>query len=79
MKKKEVNMSGKKAVAAEICQAEAGNFAVKENLFSKEQLLKSEKFFGKKDILNALLADGELYSVLAAEKKIEKFMKGKVR
>ena len=79
MRKKEVVMSEKKAVDAEIGHVEAEVSAVKENLLSKEQLLKSEKFFGKKDILNALLEDGELYSVLAAEKKIEKFMKGKVR
>lgn len=72
-------MSGKKEVFAENGKVEAkAASAAEENLFSKEQLLCSEKFSGRRDALNALLTDGELYSVSAAEKKIEKFMKGQV-
>ncbi len=73
-------MSGKKEALAENGKGEAkAACAVNENLFSKEQLLCSEKFSGRKDALNALLKNGELYSVSTAEKTIEKFMKGQVK
>lgn len=48
------------------------------NRFSKEQLLSSERFRDRRDILQALLCDGELYAVKAVEEKIERYMKGKV-
>lgn len=50
-----------------------------ENKFTKEQLAASERFRERRDILEALLTDGELYTVKAVEEKIESYMKGKVK
>lgn len=50
-----------------------------ETLFSKEQLLSSEKFRDRRDILNALLSSEGQYTVKAVEGKIEDYMKGKVK
>lgn len=50
-----------------------------ENKFSKEQLTASSRFRERKDILEALLKSGELYTVKAVEEKIENYMKGKVK
>ena len=50
-----------------------------ENKFSKEQLAASERFRERRDILEALLKFGELYTVKAVEEKIESYMKGKVK
>lgn len=47
--------------------------------FTKGQLLNSRKFRERRDILEALLEDGELYTVKAVEEKIKRYMKGKVR
>lgn len=53
--------------------------AKKENDFTKEQLLASERFRERKDILNALLAEGERYTISGAEQMIENYRKGKVK
>ncbi len=70
-----MELAGKKkaseAVAADIGEAE--------NKFSKEQLAASERFRERRDILEALLVDGELYTVKAVEEKIENYMKGRVK
>lgn len=52
---------------------------VGEQKFSKRQLLTSEKFSGKRDILTALLSEDRDYSVSEAESVIQNFMKGKVK
>lgn len=46
--------------------------------FTKEQLLKSERFKDKRDLINALLTDNEKYSLAAVEEKINNFMEGQV-
>jgi|GEM_PF-6362955 len=46
--------------------------------YIKDSIVKSEKYGRYKDLLEAILADDELYSFCEVEKKIEKFMKGKV-
>lgn len=51
----------------------------KARLFSKEQLLSSEWFRSRKDIVNALLAPDKQYTVEAVEQEITKYMKGKVK
>lgn len=51
----------------------------KENKFSKEQLLLSEHFKERKDLIDALLFYGELYTIKEAEEKVEQYMKGKVK
>ncbi len=55
------------------------NAVEKPALFSKEQLLRSERFRGKQDVLNAVLRDNEKYSAERAEQEIEKFLKGRVK
>ncbi|MCI8342466.1 MAG: hypothetical protein HFE62_04570 [Firmicutes bacterium] len=54
------------------------NVAADENKFTKEQLLKSERYKNRRDILSVVLCDGESYSHNEAESEIEKFLKGKV-
>lgn len=68
-------MSGKKRTP-EADQAVTGKV---ENKFSKEQLIASSRFRDRRDILEALLVTGELYTVKAVEEKIESYMKGKVK
>lgn len=58
---------------------EAAGTGEMENRFSKGQLIASDRFRERRDILEALLIDGELYTVKTVEEKIEKYMKGKVR
>lgn len=50
-----------------------------EKLFEKEQLLASERFRNKRDLLNALLRENKLYAVSQAEEMIEIYMKGQVK
>lgn len=50
-----------------------------ETLFIKEQLLRSERFQDRKDLINALLSPEQQYTVRQAEQKIEDYMKGKVK
>lgn len=50
-----------------------------ENLFSKEQLLMSERFADRKDALNALLTSDKQYSISEVEKLLDNFLKGKVK
>lgn len=49
-----------------------------ESLFSKDQLLSSKRFEGRKDILNALLSPDQQYTISAAKQMVEDYMKGKV-
>lgn len=53
----------------------ADNFEVK---FSKEQLVKSKRFSGLKDLLNTILEDGKEYTLDDVVSRVEKYMKGKV-
>lgn len=61
----------------------AGGQSVQEdaagNRFTKGQLLASARFRERRDLLDALLKDGELYTVKTVEEKIEKYMKGGVK
>lgn len=50
-----------------------------ERAFTRDQLLYSERFRGKRDLLNALLEEDKTYTALQAEEMIEKYMKGKVK
>lgn len=60
----------KKIVAEEVSKGE---------VFTRNQLIASEKFNSRKDLLKAILSDKEKYSVSEVEKKIEGFMKGRVK
>ncbi len=68
-------MAGKKKIP----DTETVNEEKVENKFSKEQLVDSNHFRERRDILAALLNDGGLYTVNAVEEKIESYMKGKVK
>lgn len=68
-------MAGKKKVP----EADSANAGKAENRFTKEQLAASERFRDRRDIVEALLVAGELYTVRAVEEKIESYMKGKVK
>ncbi|MFL2104132.1 hypothetical protein [Mycobacteroides abscessus] len=47
--------------------------------FSKEKLVKSEKYANRKDILNVILENEKEYSFEEVDNKMNKFMKGKVK
>lgn len=51
----------------------------KARLFSKNQLLASERFRERRDLLNALLSSDKQYTVEAVEQEISKYMKGQVK
>ncbi|HHI5792494.1 TPA: hypothetical protein ACP6IR_002268 [Clostridioides difficile] len=44
--------------------------------FTKEQIVNSKKYVNRKDLLNAILKENELYSFSEVEEMINKFMKG---
>ncbi|MBF9986859.1 hypothetical protein I4O28_19490, partial [Clostridioides difficile] len=44
--------------------------------FTKEQIVNSKKYVNRKDLLNAILKENELYSFSEVEEIINKFMKG---
>lgn len=47
--------------------------------FSREQLLASDRFRDRRDLLSALLAPDKTYTADAVEKEISKYMKGQVK
>ena len=49
-----------------------------ENGFTKEQILASEKYSEKRDVLGALLSEKGVYTEEQLSSLIHKFMKGKV-
>lgn len=50
-----------------------------ENKFSKKQLISAKRFRDRRDLVEALLDDGQTYTVKVVEEKIERYMKGKVK
>lgn len=46
--------------------------------YTKDQLLASGRFKGRRDVLNVVLSDEKTYSAPEAEELIDKFMKGEV-
>lgn len=51
----------------------------REATFSKVQLLKSKKYFGKADLLNVLLEQEKNYTIKEVDKLIDGFMKKEVK
>jgi|GEM_PF-402761 len=74
-------MAGNKRVAHEEKQNLLQEADQKEPLtaYTKGQILASAKFQGRKDLVSALLTDGENYTINDVEEKIKEFMKGKVK
>ncbi|MGX9756006.1 hypothetical protein ACWYRQ_07000 [Clostridioides difficile] len=44
--------------------------------FTKEQIVNCKKYVNRKDLLNAILKEDELYSFSEVEDRINNFMKG---
>lgn len=59
--------------------AETKTKAVAENKYTKQQILKSKKYLGKQDLINALLKDNSQYTLSQVDKIINDFMKGVVK
>ncbi|HIT87941.1 MAG TPA: hypothetical protein IAB62_09580 [Candidatus Coprocola pullicola] len=49
----------------------------KEDVFTKEQFLKSNTMKWSKDVIEAVLEDEKSYQKLEAEKKIKNYLEGK--
>lgn len=47
--------------------------------YSKEQLVKAERFKDRKDLLNAILSDDKQYTIEDVEQLMDDFLKGKVK
>lgn len=52
---------------------------IKENIFTKNQLILSKKYGDRKDLLNVILEDNKSYSIKEVNKLIDNFMKAKVK
>lgn len=48
------------------------------NTYTKEQILASEKYVKRRDLVNALLDDDKEYTTTEVDTMMEKFLKGKV-
>jgi len=46
--------------------------------YSKEQLIRSDRYMKRRDLLGALLKDGERYTLAEVDAKLDTYMKGKV-
>jgi len=51
---------------------------VEKNTYKKDSILKSKKYFNRKDLLNALLKEDVEYTLEEVDALIENFRKGKV-
>ena len=52
--------------------------AIEQSKFTKEQLLESDRFSDRIDLVSAILSDSEEYTIEFVEEQIEKYMKGQV-
>lgn len=59
--------------------ATKANAEVAAPVHTKAQLLASQKYANRQDILNALLENGKTYTTEQVDALIEKFMKGQVK
>lgn len=50
-----------------------------EMMFSKEQILASNKYANRRDVLGAILSDDNTYTFEKVDSLLDKFMKGKVK
>lgn len=62
---------------AKVTETAAGAVKV-ESKFSKEQLISAVKFAKRRDLLEALLKDGEYYTIAEVEKKMNDYLGKKV-
>ncbi|WP_102274093.1 hypothetical protein [Cytobacillus massiliigabonensis] len=47
--------------------------------FRKEQLVNSKKYAEYRDVLNAILIDGQHYTVAQVDEELKTFLEGKVK
>lgn len=47
--------------------------------FGKEQIIVSGRYRKQRDLVEALLTDGEMYTIAAVDSMIEKYRKGQVK
>lgn len=73
---KETGKDDKRAGGEEVIPKEKTDSG--EQSFSKEKLMQSPRYRNRRDLLNALLSDGAIYSIAQTEEIIENYMKGKV-
>ena len=52
--------------------------AIEQPKFTKEQLLDSDRFRDRIDLVSTILSDAEEYTIEFVEEQIEKYMKGQV-
>jgi ribosomal protein S3AE len=52
---------------------------VQSSEFTKEQIVQSDKYANRKDLVDALLEDDKKYTFETVDNEIEKFLKGKVK
>ena len=48
-------------------------------VFSKEQIIKMERYANRKDLLSVILKDGKKYTLEQVGKEMAEFLKGKVK
>ncbi|MDD3569574.1 MAG: hypothetical protein PHY44_00535 [Lachnospiraceae bacterium] len=63
----------------EVVEVEAKGQDEDEPKFTKEQLLNSKKYGNRKDMLTALLTDGESYTHSEVSRITEEFLKGEIK
>ncbi len=47
-------------------------------LYTREQLIRSNRYQGRRDLVSALIPEGTCISIQEMDEKIDKYMKGKV-
>lgn len=68
-----------KLAAVKMNENAAKDVQRKEQKFSKEQILSSKKYRDRKDLTNALLTDGGMYTFTDVDERIDRYLKGKVK
>lgn len=56
-----------------------GEVVIKEQEYTKQQILASARYKGRKDLVTALLDDNRTYTIAEVDQKISQFMKGQVK
>lgn len=47
--------------------------------YTRQQVLESARYKGRRDLVSALLEDGRRYTIAEVDRMVDQFMKGKVR
>ena len=58
--------------------AEAAETAAEATKYTKEALTGSQKFAGRRDLLNVILDDGKMYTIAEAETEINNYLNREV-